>query len=83
VSSRGSPPGGSGEFVGGGGGGGRRGEQRGAGPTERWNPSPPSPRATEAVEERASTAGAGVPAAERSVEEAARAAGVPVSAAGA
>jgi hypothetical protein len=50
---------------------------------ERWNPSPPSPKAAEAVEEQAPAAGVEVPAAGRSMVKAARAAEAPVSAAGA
>jgi hypothetical protein len=53
----------------------------GGGHPERWNPSPPSPRATEVVEEQVPVAGAEAPAAGRSVEEAAHTAKVPASAA--
>jgi hypothetical protein len=48
---------------------------------ERWNPSPPSPRAAEVVGEQAPMVGAEAPATGRSVEEAAHAAGVSGSAA--
>jgi hypothetical protein len=41
----------------------------GAGPPERWNPSPPSPRVVEAAEKQALVAGAEAPAAGRSTEE--------------
>jgi hypothetical protein len=79
ASSRGSPPGDSGEFVVGAGGG--RGERWGA-PPERWNPPLPSPRAAEAVDEQVPVAGAKAPTARRSVEEAVHAAEASASAAG-
>jgi hypothetical protein len=43
-------------------------------PPERWQPSPPSPRAGEAVEETVPAAGARAPAARQLVREATRAA---------
>jgi hypothetical protein len=56
--------------------GGRRGrrERWGAGPPERWEPAPPSPRVAEEAEERVPGAGAGVPATRRSTEGPVRAA---------
>jgi hypothetical protein len=48
----------------------------GRAPPERWEPSPPSPRAAEAAEETASGAGAGAPAAGHPTGEATRAAEV-------
>jgi hypothetical protein len=73
----------------------RGGERRGSGSPERWEPSPPSPRAAEAAEEtapgigaeapgigaEAPGAGAGAPAARHPTREATRAAGVPARAA--
>jgi hypothetical protein len=47
---------------------------------ERWEPAPPSPRATEAAEETAPGAGAGAPVARQPVREAVRAAEAPVRA---
>jgi hypothetical protein len=47
-----------------------------AGPPERWEPAPPSPRTAEAVEEQAPVAGVEAPAAGRSTEEAERVAEV-------
>jgi hypothetical protein len=45
--------------------------------SERWEPAPPSPRATEVAEEIAPGAGAGVPVARQPMREAARTAGEP------
>jgi hypothetical protein len=44
----------------------------GRAPPERWEPSPPSPRAAEAVEEMTPGAGAGAPVARRPTREATR-----------
>jgi hypothetical protein len=52
----------------------------GRAPPERWEPSPPSPRAAEAGEEMTPGAGAGVPAARQPTREATRAAEVPARA---
>jgi hypothetical protein len=52
----------------------------GRSPPERWQPSPPSPRAVEAAEETVPGAGAGAPAARKLTREATRAAEVPVRA---
>jgi hypothetical protein len=49
---------------------------------ERWEPSPPSSRAVEAVEETAPGVGAGAPAARQPTREAMRAAEAPARAAG-
>jgi hypothetical protein len=52
----------------------------GRAPPERWEPSPPSPRAAEAAEETASGAGAGAPAAGHPTGEVTRAAEAPTCA---
>jgi hypothetical protein len=52
----------------------------GRAPPERWEPSPPSPRAVEAVEEAAPGAGAGTPAARHPTGEAMRASEAPARA---
>jgi hypothetical protein len=57
------------------------GSDGGRAPPERWEPSPHSPRATEAAEETAPGAGAGAPAARQPSREATRAAEVPARAA--
>jgi hypothetical protein len=49
----------------------------GRAPPERWEPSPPSPRAVEAAKETAPGAGAGAPAARHPTGEATRAAEAP------
>jgi hypothetical protein len=53
----------------------------GRAPPERWQPSPPSPRAVEAAEETVPRAGAGAPAARQLTREATRAAEAPAHAA--
>jgi hypothetical protein len=53
----------------------------GQAPPERWEPTPPSPRAAVAAEEQVPGAGAGAPAAEWSTEEAAHVAEAPAHAA--
>jgi hypothetical protein len=54
---------------------------RGRAPPERWEPSPPSPRAAEAAEETVPGAGAGAPAAKQPMREATRGAEAPARAA--
>jgi hypothetical protein len=52
----------------------------GRAPPERWEPSPPSPKAAEAEKETAPGAGAGAPAAKHPTGEATHAAEAPASA---